>query len=77
MDFTLTENQQMYVDTVRKFVKSEILPQVMTLDKGHIFPGGLIHKAWELGILNLSFPEALKGYEVDVVSTALIIKELS
>jgi acyl-CoA dehydrogenase len=77
MDFTLTETQQMYVDTVRKFVKSEILPQVMALDKQHIFPGGLIHKAWELGILNLSFPEALKGYEVDVVSTALIIKELS
>jgi acyl-CoA dehydrogenase len=77
MDFTLSENQQMYVETVRKFVKSEILPQVMHLDKGHAFPGGLIHKAWELGILNLSFPESLKGYEVDVVSTALIIKELS
>ncbi len=77
MDFNLTDNQQMYVDMVRKFVKSEVLPQIQTLDKEHAFPWSLIHKAWELGVLNLSFPEAVKGYEVDVVSTALIIKELS
>src|SRR3989304_9200436 len=77
MDFNLTDNQQMYVDMVRKFVKSEVLPQIQTLDKEHAFPWSLIHKAWELGVLNLSFPEAVKGYEVDVVSTALIIRELS
>ncbi|MDO8724288.1 MAG: acyl-CoA dehydrogenase family protein [Syntrophales bacterium] len=77
MDFNLTENQQMYVDMVRKFVKNEILPQVMTLEKGHVFPWAFIKKAWELGILNLSFPESIKGFEVDVVSAALIIKELS
>jgi acyl-CoA dehydrogenase len=77
MDFNLTDNQQMYVDMVRKFVKSEIIPQVMTLEKEHSFPWDIIQKAWELGILNLSFPESVKGYEVDVVSTALIIKELS
>lgn len=77
MDFTLTDNQQMYVDTVRKFVKSEVLPQILALDETHCFPWSLIRKAWELGVLNLSFPESIKGYEVDVVSTALIIKELS
>ena len=49
----------------------------MRLEKEHSFPCGIISKAWELGILNLSFPESVKGYEVDVVSTALIIKELS
>lgn len=77
MDFNLTDNQQMYVDTVRKFVKNDILPQVLNLDKEHVFPWTLIQKAWDLGVLNLSFPESVKGYEVDVVSTALIIKELS
>ncbi len=77
MDFNLTENQRMYVDTVRKFVKNEILPQVLHLDKGHGFPWTIIGKAWELGILNLSIPESVKGYEVDVISAALIIKEMS
>jgi acyl-CoA dehydrogenase len=77
MDFDLTENQQMYVDTVKKFVKNEIAPQVMSLDKGHIFPWQIINGAWELGILNLCIPESVKGYAVDVVSTALIIEEVS
>lgn len=77
MDFDLTDSQQMYVDTVKKFVKSEITPKVMSLDKEHVFPWHIISRAWELGILNLSIPESVKGYEVDVVSTALIIEEIS
>ena len=77
MDFKLDENQQMYFDMVTKFVKNEITPFAMTWDKEHAFPWGTIQKAWELGILNLSVPESVKGYEVDVVSTTMIIRELS
>lgn len=77
MDFTLSDNQQMYVDTVSKFVKNEIIPHVLELDRNHNFPWDVITKAWDLGILNLSIPESVKGYEIDPISTALIIKELS
>jgi len=77
MDFSLNDNQQMYVQTVQRFVKSDVLPKVLELEKAHKFPVGLIKKAWEMGILNLSIPEAVKGFEIDAVSTALIIKELS
>ena len=77
MDFNLTSSQQMYVDTVRRFVRYGIIPEVMELEKNHTFPWQIIQKAWNLGILNLSIPEAVKGFEVDPVSTALIIKELS
>ena len=77
MDFTLSETQQMYTDTVSRFIKNQVIPNVMTLERNHTFPGEIIRKAWELGILNLSIPEAVKGYEIDIVSTALIIKELS
>jgi len=77
MDFKMDENQQMYFDMVTKFVKNEITPFVLNWDKEHIFPWQTIQKAWELGILNLSIPESVKGYEVDVVSTTMIIRELS
>lgn len=77
MDFSLTDGQQMYLDTVSRFVKNEIIPHIMERERNHEFPWDIIQKAWELGILNLSIPESVKGYEVDVVSTALIIKELS
>jgi acyl-CoA dehydrogenase len=77
MDFNLSDTQQMYLETVSKFVENEITPHVMSLEKGHHFPWEIIKKAWEVGILNLCIPESIKGYEVDIVSSALIIRELS
>ena len=77
MDFSLTESQQMYVDLVSRFVRKEIIPHVMDMERDHVFPWEIINKAWEMGILNLSIPESVKGYEVDIISTALIVRELS
>jgi acyl-CoA dehydrogenase len=77
MDFNLTENQLMYVDTVRKLVKHGISAHILEMEKAHAFPWGIINKAWEMGIINLSIPESIKGFEIDVISSALIIEELS
>jgi acyl-CoA dehydrogenase len=77
MDLSLNENQLTYLDTVRKFVKNEITPHILDLEKGHIFPWDIINKAWETGLLNLCIPESVKGYEIDAFTSALIIEELS
>ena len=77
MDFSLNENQIMYVDTVRKLVKNEITPHILEMEKAHIFPWGIIGKAWEMGVINLCIPESIKGFAIDVISSALIIEELS
>ena len=77
MDLSLSDEQRMYIDTVRKFVKQEISPEVINLEKEHRFPSALIEKIWGLGLMNLSLPEEVRGYEIDIVSTALIIEELS
>jgi len=77
MDFNLTDTQQSYVETVKRFVRNEITPHVMDWEREHLFPWTVIQKAWDIGILNLSIPASVKGFEVDVISTALIIKELS
>jgi len=67
----------MYTDMVSKFVKNDVIPNVMALERNHTFPWNMIRKAWELGILNLCIPESVKGFEIDIVSTALIIRDLS
>ncbi len=77
MDFNLTDSQQSYVETVKRFVRNEITPRMMDWEREHLFPWTVIQKAWDLGILNLSIPASVKGFDVDVISTALIIKELS
>lgn len=77
MDLSLTDTQQMYVTTVQRFVKNDILPHVLEMDRRHVFPMDLIKTSWEMGIMNISIPESIKGYHVDVVSAALIIRELA
>jgi acyl-CoA dehydrogenase len=77
MDFNLTPEQQAHVDTVTRFVRQEITPQIMALEKGHAFPWEILRKAWQIGMLNLSIPESIRGFEVDTVTTALIIEALS
>jgi acyl-CoA dehydrogenase len=77
MEFNLSDHQRMYLETVRRFVKTEILPHILELDGKHAFPFEIIRKVWETGILNLSIPGDIKGYEMDAVSSALIIEELS
>lgn len=77
MDLSYTDNQLLYLDTVRKLVKNAITPHVLELEKAHRFPWAIINKAWEMGVINLSIPESVKGFEIDVFSTALIIKEIS
>ncbi len=73
----MSDHQRMYVETVRRFVKTEILPRILELEGKHAFPGEIIRKAWETGILNLIIPGTIKGYEMDAVSAALIIEELA
>jgi acyl-CoA dehydrogenase len=77
MDFSLNESQLSYLDTVRKFVKNEITPHILELEKGHVFPWDIINKAWKTGLINLSIPESVKGYEIDLFTSAMIIEELS
>jgi len=77
MDFNLNENQLMYVESVRKLVKNEITPHILEMEKSHKFPWPVICKAWEMGIINLCIPESVKGFDIDVISSAMIIAELS
>ncbi|MBW2636761.1 MAG: acyl-CoA dehydrogenase family protein [Deltaproteobacteria bacterium] len=77
MDFNFTDDQQLYTNTVRKFVKNEVLPKVMEMERDHVFPINIIKKAWDVGLLNLSIPESVKGYGVDIVSSSLIVRDLS
>ena len=45
MDYKLDDDQQMYIDMVRKFVKNEVAPKIMDLEKTHAFPVNIIEKS--------------------------------
>jgi len=41
MDLSFSENQLLYLATVRKLVKNEITPHILDLEKAHGFHGRL------------------------------------
>lgn len=77
MDFNLDDRQQMLVESVRRFVRSEILPGILERERKDAFPWDIIRKIWNMGIMNLTVPPSVGGNGVDILTSALIIRELA
>jgi alkylation response protein AidB-like acyl-CoA dehydrogenase len=82
MNFDLTDEQQMIVDTTRKFVESEIVPAEENLDPdaGSLEPHDferLVIKTKEMGFYGLDIPAEYGGPGLDTTSRALMAIEMS
>jgi len=84
MDFALTPEQRMIVDTTREFVRRELLPLEAAVQQaeraGAYFPGPdelrqLRRKAREAGLWGLLTPEEYGGAAVGVLTSCLILME--
>ena len=76
MDFALNEEQLELQEMVREFVEKEITPYAAEMDAENHMRDGLIDKANEMGLLNVSVPEELDGPGLDSISVATIYEEL-
>ncbi|HEX6705605.1 MAG TPA: acyl-CoA dehydrogenase family protein [Albitalea sp.] len=80
MDFALSDEQQMIVDTVRRFVENELYPHEALVEKLDEVPDELARqvraKAIAAGLYAANMPEALGGAGLDNVSMALMEREL-
>ncbi len=77
MDFALTEDQQMIQDAAREFAQNEIAPIAAEFDASGEFPVESIRKAGELGFMGVEVPEAYGGANLDPISYALMMTEIS
>ncbi len=77
MNFQLTEEQNMLREMVREFAENEIRPQARILEESRTFPEELLKKMADLGILGMTVPSEYEGYQVDTLSVALAIEEIS
>ncbi|AXQ30594.1 acyl-CoA dehydrogenase [Solimonas sp. K1W22B-7] len=57
----LTAEHDAYRDQIRRFVQTEIVPNVAKWDEEGLFPSDLHKKAAEVGILQLGYPEEYGG----------------
>ena len=75
--FELTEEQTILRDSVRKFVRSEIIPIAGDLDEAGEFPRELITKIQKLGFTNLTVPPERGGSGLGNLDSCLVIEEIA
>ena len=82
MDLSLTQEQEMIIGLVRRFVREEILPLELKLDPDAdaLDPADrdrLISKTKEMGLYGLDIPPEYGGPDIDLVTRTLIAVEMS
>ncbi len=80
IDFELTGEQRLLVDTTREFVAREMMPHEETLERSGRTPpelaASLKKRSIELGLHACNLPESVGGGGLDAVSLVLVEKEL-
>ena len=80
MDFALTDEQQMIVDTVRAFVENEIYPHEAEVDRSGVVPPELgreiADKCREIGFYAANMPTEFGGGGLNQLEFSLLEREL-
>ncbi len=77
MDFNPCMKHQLVRKTVREFAESEIKPHAADLDRDARFPWEIVDKMKPLNFFGLQAPKKYGGAELDTISYAIVIEELS
>jgi alkylation response protein AidB-like acyl-CoA dehydrogenase len=77
VDFSLTEDQQLLRDEVRRFAVERIQPGVAERDREHRFPLDIFREMGEMGLLGMMVPEDYGGAGTDTLSYLLAVEEVS
>ena len=80
MNFGLTDEQQMIVDTVRSFVENEIYPHEAAVERSGTVPPDIAEqikqKTLDLGFYACNFPQEVGGAGLSHLEFALVEREL-
>ena len=77
MDFKLTEEHLMIQQAAKDFAQNELLPGVIERDEKQEFPAKQIKQMGDLGFMGMMVSEKYGGSNLDTVSYALAMIELS
>ncbi|GAB5413811.1 MAG: acyl-CoA dehydrogenase family protein [Congregibacter sp.] len=77
MDFSLSDEQQAFVDTARAFSDDALAPHAARWDAEAIFPKDALAAAGELGFMGMYTPEEAGGLALSRLDASLIVEELA
>jgi len=77
MDFSLTDDQQAFVDSARAFSEGVLAPNAAEWDEKSHFPKDVLAQAGELGFMGMYTPESAGGLGLPRLDASLVVEELS
>ena len=77
MDFSLSDDQRLIRDTVRRFMEAEVRPVIRQYDREEKFAAAELRRLGELGCCGMLVPEAWGGAGVDTLSYVLMLEEVA
>ncbi|MDX5297454.1 MAG: acyl-CoA dehydrogenase family protein [Gammaproteobacteria bacterium] len=77
MDFDLTDEQRLLVESAKAFARHELAPHAADWDRESHFPVDVIRRAGPQGYLALYCPEALGGLGLSRLSSSLVFEQLA
>jgi short-chain 2-methylacyl-CoA dehydrogenase len=73
----LTEEEQMFRDTVRQFAEESLTGRVSKMDEAAQIDPDLIPELFELGLMGIEIPDKWGGAESSFFTAVLVVEELS
>jgi len=77
VNFSLSEDQQLLRDEVRRFAVERIQPGVAERDREHRFPVDIFQEMGEMGLLGMLVPEEYGGAGTDTLAYLLAMEEVA
>jgi acyl-CoA dehydrogenase len=77
VDFTLTDEQKSIREMAHDFAEKEIRPVAWDYDRDSTWPGEIIEKAWELGLMNGHLPSEYGGPGLGYLDGTIIEEEIA
>ena len=73
----LTEEEQLFQQSVRRFARQQIAPHVREMDESAEFRSDLLRQLFELGLMGVEIPEAYGGQGGNFFQSVLAVEELA
>jgi len=77
IDFTLTDEQVAMREMAHEFAEKEIRPVAWDYDRDATWPGEIIEKAWEVGLMNSHLPEEYGGPGIGWLDGVVMEEEIA
>src|SRR2546422_3750518 len=72
----LSEEEELFRDTVRDFAEREVRPRVAAMERASAVDPALLAKCFELGLMGIDIPESHGGAGGNLLMTVLAVEEL-